>query len=108
MTEKISPSSNIYLFFGEDTFSMRRKIDHWKSEFAKKYSASSIAIVESQNIAEMDLIKKLRDELAPSLFSTKKLLIIKDCLPRKATQTELVDFLLAFVLLIPKDYFVIF
>jgi DNA polymerase III delta subunit len=108
MTEKTSPSSNIYLFYGEDDFSLKRKIDHWKGEFAKKYSASSVAIVESQNTIELDLIKKLRDEMAPSLFSTKKLLIIKDCLPRKATQTGFSDFLLEFIPQIPKDYFVIF
>ncbi len=108
MTEKISPFSNVFLFYGEDDFSLRRKIDFWKTEFAKKYSASAITVVDAANLSELDLISKLRSELAPSLFSAKKLLIVRNSLPRKASQTDLSEFFLNFISLIPKDYFVIF
>src|SRR3989344_5149240 len=100
-------SSNIFLFHGEDDFSLRRKIDHWKREFAKKYSASSINVLDADNLVDPELIAKLKNELAPSLFSSKKLIIIRNCLPRKADSSR-AEFLLGFVPQIPKDYFVIF
>jgi len=100
-------SSNIFLFFGEDDFSLRRKIEHWKTEFAKKYSSSSISILNPEGLSEEDLIKRFRDEMAPSLFSTKKLIIVRNILPRKA-DSALSDFLLEFIPQIPGDFFVIF
>ena len=76
MTDKNEPKSNVYLFYGEDDFSLRRKIDFWKTEFAKKYGSSSISLVDGENLSESELISQLQTNLAPSLFSSKKLIII--------------------------------
>jgi DNA polymerase-3 subunit delta len=102
------PSSNIFLFFGEDNFSIQRKIDHWKTEFAKKYSATAITQIDSADFSETEIIKNLQGHLSPSLFASKKLIIIRDGLPTKATQTLLIDYLLQFEENVPKDFFVIF
>ena len=74
MTE---PKKNIYLFFGEDDFSLRRKVDIWKNEFAKKYSGSSVVVLDGNKADSSELAKKIEEALAPSLFSEKKLIICK-------------------------------
>ena len=101
-------STNIFIFFGDDDFSLRRKVDHWKSEFAKKYSAAAISLIEGDGLAETEIIKKLQTELSPSLFASKKLIIVRDCFPTKAAQTQLADFLLNSLDTVSKDFFVIF
>ncbi|MBX4187135.1 MAG: hypothetical protein KW802_02675 [Candidatus Doudnabacteria bacterium] len=108
MTEKTSPSSNIFLFHGEDDFSLRRKIDHWKIEFAKKYSTAAISVIQAGEMSETETIQKLQQDLSPSLFASKKLIIVRDGLPTKASQTLLADYLLNNLDNIPKDFFVIF
>ncbi len=108
MTEKTSPSSNIYLFYGEDSFSLKRKIDRWKEEFAKKYGSSSISFFDAQSLDETELVKQLQNVLAPSLFASKKLIIIRDGLPKKADQEKLSEFLLDLPSHVSKDDFVVF
>ena len=105
MTDK---ATNIYLFSGQDDFSLRRKIDLWKSEFAKKYSAQAISFLDGSELSENELITQLQDQLAPSLFSSKKLIIIRDGLPAKATQTALAEFVLGLPGKIAKDFIVVF
>lgn len=92
--------SNIYLFYGEDDFSLRRKIEHWKAEFAKKYSAQAITFLDGSQLAEVDLIKQLETQLAPSLFSSKKLIILRDALPN--------DYCLTLPGKVPADFFIVF
>jgi DNA polymerase III delta subunit len=103
-----SNSKNIYLFFGEDDFSLRRKIDIWKAEFAKKYTSQAISFFDAENIGEIELIKSLENLLAPSLFTTKKLIILRNALPKKADQETLTEFLLNLPPRVSKDYFMIF
>lgn len=102
------PKSNIYLFHGEDDFSLRRKIDIWKNEFSKKYSAQAITFLDGSEIGEVDLIKELQSQLAPSLFTQKKLLILRNVLPKKADQEKLAEFLLGLPKTAPSDYFIVF
>lgn len=108
MTPNSSRSSNVYLFYGEDDFSLRRKIDHWKQEFAKKYTAQAVTFFDGAQLGEADLIKELEIQLAPSLFSTKKLIIIRDGLPTKATQTALAEFVLKLPGSVSPDFFIVF
>jgi DNA polymerase III delta subunit len=108
MAKNSQLSSNVFLFFGEDEFSLKRKVDHWKAEFAKKYSANSITIIEAADLSESAIIEGLKTDFSPSLFASKKLIVIKDALPTKATQSLLADFLLSAIDTIPKDFFVIF
>lgn len=80
MPSKTSPSFNAFLFTGEDDFGIKRRIDVWKKEFAKKYSANAIIILDN-NFVGPELINKLQEAVAPSLFSSKKLVIARDILP---------------------------
>ena len=101
MPAKTSPSSNnIFLFTGEDDFSMQGKINLWRGEFVKKYSAESIVLIEGENAPEQELSDQLRQALSPSLFSAKKLIIVHNGLPLE-TVWQLMDNL-------PKDYFLVF
>jgi DNA polymerase III delta subunit len=103
-----STKKNIFLFYGEDDFSLRRKIDIWKTEFSKKYSAQAITIVDGSEMGENEVIQSLQGHLAPSLFASKKLLILKNVLPKKADQEKLSEFLLGLPESAPKDYFIVF
>ncbi|OGE88914.1 MAG: hypothetical protein A3J07_04365 [Candidatus Doudnabacteria bacterium RIFCSPLOWO2_02_FULL_49_13] len=117
MASPAETKSNLYLFYGQDDFSLRRKIDRWKEEFAKKYSSMAISFFDPTlregwgdraELLETELIQRLQDQLAPSLFSSKRLIIIRDGLPKKADQEKLISFLLELPAQVPKDFFVIF
>ena len=101
-------SSNIYIFYGEDDFSLRKRVSLWKTEFAKKYSPTSIVELTSDNLSEIELGKKFEEVLTPSLFSSKKLIIARNCLPTKAAQTHLIETLGRILKNIPSDYFLVF
>jgi DNA polymerase III subunit delta len=101
-------SSNVFLFFGEDDFSLRKKIEFWKDDFAKKYTVNAIAILDSADLSTDELIGKLKEIASPSLFSSKKLIILKDCLPTTAAQSKLADFILGLTEHLSKDFFLIF
>jgi len=113
-----NPSSNLFLFYGEDDFSLKRKLDHWKVEFAKKYSPQAVIFLDASELSETQLIQTLQQELTPSLFASKKLLIIRDALPKKAEpayaeasagrQEKLCERLLDLPNTAPKDYFIVF
>lgn len=99
---------NIYLFYGEDDFSLRRKIDIWKKEYAKKFSAQAITFLDCSALDSNSLLKELQSQLAPSLFSSRKLLILRDALPKKAEDEKLIEFLLELPKNLPADYFLVF
>lgn len=101
-------SNGVYLFFGEDDFSIHRKIALWKSEFAKKHAGSDIISLAAEDLSELELAKLLEDNLAPSLFSSKKLIIAKNFLPTKAAQAGLTEKILEIIEKIPADYFLVF
>lgn len=103
-----SSSKNIFIFTGEDDFSLRQKIEVWKNEFARKFSATSIVTLDAENLSEIDLVKKFEEILTPSLFSSKKLVIAKNCLPAKASQTHLIAGLDRLLASLPADYFLVF
>jgi|GEM_PF-2547349 len=96
-----------YIFFGEDDFSLRRKVSTWKREFAKKFSAESVVVLERGDGNESDMIGQLDQALSPSLFSAQKLVIAKDFLPAKAAETRLGEYLLSRVGVLPKGFFLI-
>lgn len=101
-------SKNIYLFYGEDDFSLRRKIDLWKAEFAKKFGVAGVIFFDARDWPDQETANKLQDELSPSLFASKKLIIVRDSLPKKAEEKDLAEFFLGLPSILPKDYFLIF
>ncbi len=86
---------------------MRRKIETWKREFAKKYSADSIVSMERGEKSEQEMISLLEQALSPSLFSSRKLVVARDFLPSKAAEAKLGEYLLAKLENLPKDFFLI-
>jgi DNA polymerase III delta subunit len=110
MTKKISQNqeSQAFIFLGEDDFSLRRRIDHWKREFAKKHSSDGIITVDGGELGEEDLSLRLESVSLPTLFSQKKLIIAKDCLPTKAQQEKLSRAVLKLLENIDKDCYIIF
>lgn len=107
MTQTAKQPAQAYIFFGEDDFSLRRKVETWKREFARKYSGDSIAVLERGEKSEAEMISLLEQALSPSLFSTRKLVVAKDFLPAKSAETRLGEYLLSRIGSLPKDYFLI-
>lgn len=74
---------NISLFFGEDDFTIAEKIKKAKEDFAKKFGEINISEIdwENQNLSEKEKLSELQNELmANSLFSSDKLLIVRNAL----------------------------
>ncbi|MGE5393051.1 MAG: DNA polymerase III subunit delta [Candidatus Saccharibacteria bacterium] len=88
-TAKNNPKNGIYLFYGEDGFSVTRKVERWKSEFVKKYSASALTVIDGEGLEEKEIVSRLETAVSPSLFAAVRLVIAKDCLPRKASAENL-------------------
>lgn len=103
----MATNSQIYIFFGEDDFSLRQKLDRWKQEFAKKYSPEAVVLVE-RGEDEVAIINALDQATSPSLFAAKKLVIARDCLPKKASETRLGDYILNLIDRGPENAFVVF
>ncbi|MGE5298353.1 MAG: DNA polymerase III subunit delta [Acidobacteriaceae bacterium] len=102
------PQSQFYIFLGEDDFSLRRKIDRWKEEFKKKFSADAVVVIDGSELSESEIVSKLKAASSPSLFSSKKLIIAKDCFPTKASQEQLGETVLALARENNKDNFYVF
>lgn len=100
--------SNIYLFHGDDDFSIKRKVDFWKAEFAKKYSQSSVVVLDGQEADRSALIRKIDEALAPSLFSDKKLIVCRNCFPTKAGEEALAASISKLITSLPAGYFLVF
>lgn len=83
-------NKNISLFFGEDDFTIAEEIKKAKEGFAEKFGEMNIFEIdwENQNLSEKEKLSELQNELmANSLFSSDKLLIIRDAL-FSSTKTE--------------------
>lgn len=68
---------NIYLFFGEDTYSSLQKLKFWKQEFIKKYGEDTIEIIEGLKLDPSEFSTNIG---APPFLSEKRLIIVKDFL----------------------------
>ena len=83
-------NKNISLFFGEDDFTIAEEIKKAKEGFAGKFGEMNIFEIDWENktLSEKEKLSELQNELmANSLFSSDKLLIIRDAL-FSSTKTE--------------------
>ncbi|MCK5122545.1 MAG: DNA polymerase III subunit delta [Candidatus Pacebacteria bacterium] len=74
---------NISLFFGEDDFTIAEEIKKAKKDFAGKFGEINISEIdwENQNLSEKEKLSELQNELmANSLFSSDKLLVVRNAL----------------------------
>jgi DNA polymerase-3 subunit delta len=101
-------SSQVYIFYGEDDFSLLKKIDRWKAEFAKKFSAQGVVVVDGETLEYNQLLQTLDQVAAPSLFASKKLVVCKECLPTKSAQEELGERILKMIAANDPNTFYVF
>jgi len=79
---------NLFLFFGEDNFSLTEKVNHWRNEFEKKYGGDiNISILEESYDAN-DIIQAT--EASPFL-AEKRLVIVKNFIEKgKKEEQEII------------------
>ena len=71
----------IYLFYGEDSWTLAQELKNLKSQFALKYGMSGIEEMSLGKETDSELTGRLRDALSSQgLFSTKKLLLLRNFL----------------------------
>ena len=67
----------VYLFYGEDRYSLNQKLKFWHEEFIKKYGESSLEIIYGEKLDPADFSTNL--ETLPFL-SEKRLVLVKNFL----------------------------
>ncbi len=86
MTKEPANQPNIYLFFGEDTYSSNQKVKFWKDQFIKKYGEeSNIEIIDGKELEPSKFITNI--ETLPFLCD-KRLMIIKDYLSKEKREDQ--------------------
>jgi DNA polymerase III subunit delta len=82
-TTATTKAKNIYLFYGEDSFSCNQKLNYWKKEFVKKHDESGLESIDGNKIDPANFESNL--ESMPFL-SEKKMIIVKNLLSQKSTE----------------------
>ena len=70
-----NPQSNIFLFFGEDTYSSSQKLKFWQEEFTKKYGADALEIIDGKTLDPAQFSTNIG---TMPFLSEKRLMIVKD------------------------------
>ena len=76
---------NIFLFFGEDSFSAQEKLKIWKKGFIQKHGEDSMEIIEAKALNPQEFTTNI--ETLP-LFADKRLMIVNDFLASKKTENQ--------------------
>ena len=76
---------NVFLFYGEDTFSSFEKLNLWKKEFAKKYGDTNIDQIESE---DLDIGKFATDVGSLPFLAEKRMIIIKNFLKKGKAEEQ--------------------
>lgn len=94
MATQSTKQASLYFFYGEDTYSIAKKIQHWVEGFKAKYDESNIEIFEGKNIDLKDFATNLT---SMPFLSDKRLVIVKNFLGEASsdTQKEMVEILSA-------------
>lgn len=79
------PPKSVFLFYGENTFSSFEKLNHWKSEFAKKYGDTNIEQIESD---DLDIGKFATDISSVPFLAEKRMIIIKNFLKKAKAEEQ--------------------
>lgn len=79
-------AKNVYLFYGEDTYSSLQKLNFWQSEFTKKYGGeTNIEILEGKILNPVEFDTNIG---AFPFLSEKKLIIIKNFLAEGKAEAQ--------------------
>gem|GEM_PF-320916 len=77
---------NIFLFYGEDTYSSSQKLKHWKSEFVRKYGdETNLEVIEG---ADLDTSVFNTNLEAMPFLAEKRMIIIKDFLSKGSSDNQ--------------------
>lgn len=80
----MATSPHLFLFTGDDTFSLHEKVIFWIEQFTKKYGQGKINTVDGSIQSSTPLVSQLKNHLqSNSLFATTSLVIIKNILKSK-------------------------
>lgn len=104
MQTKTKPS--IYLFWGDDGFSIRERLVFWKNEFIKKYGGQTLW---SQDVSSVPDVAAFEQQLrtafrSATLFAQPRLTILKNCDELSPSALEMTASLLASI---PDTHFVV-
>jgi DNA polymerase III delta subunit len=73
LPKQIIMQNNIFLFYGEDTYSSNKKVNLWRDQFIKKYGdESNIEVIEGKKIN----IPQFETNISSMPFLCEKILII--------------------------------
>ncbi|PIQ77252.1 DNA polymerase III subunit delta [Candidatus Peregrinibacteria bacterium CG11_big_fil_rev_8_21_14_0_20_46_8] len=67
----------LFLFFGDDTYSHRKKLSFWKAEFEKKHGDMNMETLDGKEVKAKDVVSSCA---AAPFLGDKRLLIVKDFL----------------------------
>lgn len=70
-------AKTVYLFYGDDRFSLNQKLKFWQDEFVKKYGENALEIIYGEKLDTSDFATNL--ETLPFL-SEKRLVVVKNFL----------------------------
>jgi len=72
--------TNLFLFYGEDTYSANQKVKFWRDEFEKKYGGDvNIAMLEGKSLISADFESDIH---STPFLAEKRLIIVKDFLEK--------------------------
>ena len=108
MSEPKKP--HIFLFTGSDSFSISEKITFWRKEFEKKFGPGNEVIIDCESAQTPDaIIRELHTALrSHTLFSFRKIAIIRNIFSKTATATQVQDFFVQNMNNIPEADVIVF
>lgn len=102
---------NIFLFHGDDSYTITKKIALWKEAFEKKYGPQTISVIdaESHGLTEDELLGMCkRSIVGQSLFASESFVIVKNLFSSKAYREKLGNFFLEAIPSLSASTFLLF
>jgi len=82
----MADKKNVYLFFGEDTYSSTQKVNFWRNAFEKKHGGDmNIAVLEGKSLTSSALESDIQ---STPFLAEKRLIIVEDFLARGAKDEQ--------------------
>lgn len=85
MTANTDNKNNLFLFFGEDRYSMSEKLKLWQTEFIRKHGDTNLETIDGKDLNTAEFNTNI--ESLPFL-AEKRLIIIKDFLAKGSSDNQ--------------------
>ncbi len=91
-TEKSASATNLFLFYGEDSFSALEKLIDWKRKFVQKYGDLNLEVLEGGDLTAAELKNQI---ISVPFLSDKRLVVVMNFLAEgdKDEQKEVLEVL---------------